>query len=56
MADSLVQLLQPFELATCLFSAEQYVSISCAIPVIEGLNRSLTVEDEDDDCQAILTI
>ena len=56
IADSLVKLLQPFELATRLLSVEQYVSISCAIPVMKGLNRSLTAEDEDDDCQAIQTV
>ena len=56
VADSLVKLLQPFELATRLLSVEQYVSISCAIPVMKGLNRSLTAEDEDDDCQAIHTV
>ena len=39
-----------------VFSAKQYMSISCAIPVVEGLNRSLSAEDEDRDCQAILTV
>ncbi len=47
LADELVKVLKPFELATTLLSAEQNVSLSCVIPIVEGLYRGL-VETADD--------
>lgn len=54
LADSLLKLLRPFESATRLVSAEQNVSLSVVIPIMEGLQKGLS--SADDDCEAITSV
>ena len=58
LADSLVTVLKPFELATTLLSAEENVSLSCILPIMEGLNRGVRSSPNDileiKQCKAIL--
>ena len=47
LADDLVKLLQPFEVATTFFSYEANTSISSVLPVLHGLIISLQTSSED---------
>ena len=40
LAEELVKVLGPFEVATTMFSAEYNVSLSCVLPIMDGLRNS----------------
>ena len=42
-----MKVLRPFELATRIMSSEENVSVSIALPLMEGLARGLVNDEED---------
>ena len=51
LAEELVKILRPFEVATTFFSYEENSSLSCILPVIFGLVEKL--KESSEDCPAI---
>ena len=49
LASQLIKVLAPFESATRLMSADQNVSLSFVVPVMEGLARGVIVNDDDNE-------
>ena len=47
LAEALVKLLKPFEVTTTIWSAEKEITISCVIPMVKELARSLEPSDDD---------
>ena len=52
LAEDLVKVLHPFEVATTVMSAEYNVSLSCVLPIMDGLYKG--VNPSTDDLQAIV--
>ena len=49
LASQLIKVLAPFESATRLMSADQNVSLSFVVPVMEGLARGVIVNDDENE-------
>ena len=54
LAEDLVKVLHPFEVATTVMSAEYNVSLSCVLPIMDGLYKG--VSPSTDDLQATVLL
>lgn len=53
LAEELIRILKPFEVATTVFCGEQHSTVSCTLPIVYGLTKHLEIQDDDSQCSSI---